>query len=140
MHEARKPSRREKQCISSGKDPPAAFSDLFRRGLFREIAKELSLERKSIPPPQFSASLQYFYECPAKHSTSFFRLYRRSPLAGCSRRDSEKTPRWQPRGHDTQFFRPLVQEEEVSSRASVLVRRLRVNSILSAAACYQLTR
>src|SRR2546427_12390428 len=26
-----------------------------------------------------------------------------------------KTPRWQPRGHDTQSFRPLVQEEEVSS-------------------------
>ena len=22
-----------------------------------------------------------------------------------------KTPRWQPRGHDTQSFRPLVQEE-----------------------------
>src|ERR1700745_1743218 len=30
-----------------------------------------------------------------------------------------KTPRWQPRGHDTQFFRPLVQEEEVSSRGSL---------------------
>jgi hypothetical protein len=25
-----------------------------------------------------------------------------------------KTPRWQPRGDDTQSFRPLVQEEEVS--------------------------
>ena len=27
----------------------------------------------------------------------------------------KKSPRWQPRGHDTQSFRPLVQEEEVSS-------------------------
>src|SRR5579864_2396892 len=26
-----------------------------------------------------------------------------------------KTPRWQPRGHDTQSFRPLVQEEVVSA-------------------------
>ncbi len=40
-----------------------------------------------------------------------------------------ETPRWQPRGHDTQSFRPLVQEEEVSSRARVLARRLRVNSL-----------
>jgi hypothetical protein len=39
-----------------------------------------------------------------------------------------KTPRWQPRGHDTPSFRPLVQEEQVSSRASVLVRHVRVNS------------
>src|SRR5207302_4167469 len=38
-----------------------------------------------------------------------------------------KTPRWQPRGHDTQSFRPLVQEELVSSRARVLVRPMRVN-------------
>jgi hypothetical protein len=40
-----------------------------------------------------------------------------------------KTPRWQPRGSDTQSFRPLIQEEEVSSRGRVLVRRLRVNSL-----------
>ena len=26
----------------------------------------------------------------------------------------KRTPRWQPRGYDTQSFRPLVQEEEVS--------------------------
>lgn len=42
----------------------------------------------------------------------------------------QKTPRWQPRGYDTQFFRPLVQEEEVSSRGRLPVRHLRVNSIL----------
>jgi hypothetical protein len=47
----------------------------------------------------------------------------------CSRRDSKKTPRWQPRGRDTQLFRPLVQEEDVSSPARLLVRGLRVNSI-----------
>src|SRR2546429_6370029 len=41
-----------------------------------------------------------------------------------------KTPRWQPRGHDTQSFRPLVQEELVSSRARVLVRPMRVNYLL----------
>ena len=44
----------------------------------------------------------------------------------------KKTPRWQPRGRDTQLFRPLVQEEEVSAPARLLVRRLRVNSILPA--------
>src|SRR6266403_3708339 len=27
----------------------------------------------------------------------------------------KKTPRWQPRGYDTQSFRPLIQEEVVSS-------------------------
>src|SRR5437016_13246564 len=40
-----------------------------------------------------------------------------------------KTPRWQPRGHDTQSFRPLVQEELVSSRARGLVRPMRVNTL-----------
>src|SRR2546430_4225280 len=45
-----------------------------------------------------------------------------------------KPRRWQPRGHDTQSFRPLVQEELVSSRARVLVRPMRVNSCLANAA------
>jgi len=31
--------------------------------------------------------------------------------SGLSWRDFRKTPRWQPRGHDTQSYRPLVQEE-----------------------------
>ena len=47
----------------------------------------------------------------------------------CTRRDSKNTPRWQPRGRDTQLFWPLIQEEDVSSPARLLVRRLRVNSI-----------
>jgi hypothetical protein len=47
-----------------------------------------------------------------------------------------KAPRWQPRGCDTQSFRPLVQEEVVSSGARVLVHRLRVNSIWPAPASY----
>ncbi len=41
----------------------------------------------------------------------------------------KKTPRWQPRGRDTQSFRPLVQEEKVSSPGRLLARRARVNSI-----------
>ncbi len=39
---------------------------------------------------------------------------RAQPLTGLSRQDPKRTPRWQPRGYDTQSFRPLVQEEEVS--------------------------
>src|SRR5260370_3028200 len=46
-----------------------------------------------------------------------------------------QTGRWQPRGHDTRSFRPLVQEEEVSSRARVLVRHVRVKFLKSRAAC-----
>jgi len=43
----------------------------------------------------------------------------------------QKKPRGGSRGvRDTQFFRPLVQEEEVSSRARLPVLLLRVNSIL----------
>src|SRR5882757_7277758 len=57
------------------------------------------------------------------------------PITGLFLARFRKTPRWQPRGHDTQSFRPLVQEEEVSSRARVLVRRLRVNSLWPVAAC-----
>src|SRR6266436_4087529 len=48
----------------------------------------------------------------------------------------KKTPRWQPRGCDTQSFRPLVQEEKVSSRARLLARRARVNSIWPTPACF----
>ena len=40
-----------------------------------------------------------------------------------------RTPRWQPRGRDTSSFRPLVQEEVVSSSGRVLVPRPRVNSV-----------
>jgi Tfp pilus assembly protein PilE len=39
---------------------------------------------------------------------------RAQPLSGLSAARSKRTPRWQPRGYDTQSFRPLVQEEEVS--------------------------
>jgi len=51
----------------------------------------------------------------AKHSGQVIRLYRCSSFDSCTGQDSEKTPRWQPRGCDTQSFRPLVQEEVVSS-------------------------
>jgi hypothetical protein len=34
---------------------------------------------------------------------------------------TEETPRWQPRGVDTQSFRPLVQEERCVLQASLLV-------------------
>src|SRR5712691_2911705 len=48
----------------------------------------------------------------------------------------KKNPRWQPRGRDTQSFRPLVQEEKVSSRARLLARRARVNSFWPTPACF----
>ena len=35
----------------------------------------------------------------------------RQPLARLFLGEIQKTPRWQPRGCDTQSFRPLVQEE-----------------------------
>jgi hypothetical protein len=43
----------------------------------------------------------------------------------------EKTPRWQPRGDDTQSFRPLVQEERGVLRVRLLALSTRVNTLLS---------
>ena len=43
----------------------------------------------------------------------------------------EKTPRWQPRGDDTQSFRPLVQEERGVLRVRLLAPGTRVNSLFS---------
>jgi hypothetical protein len=40
-----------------------------------------------------------------------------------------KTPRWQPRGHDTHSFRPLVQEEKVSFGEIYSPLCPRVNSV-----------
>jgi len=44
------------------------------------------------------------------HAVSF--VYTRAAESGAVLGEiKEKTPRWQPRGYDTQSFRPLVQEE-----------------------------
>jgi len=40
---------------------------------------------------------------------------------------TRKTPRWQPRGGDTQSFRPLVQEERGVLRVRLLAPSTRVN-------------
>jgi hypothetical protein len=42
-----------------------------------------------------------------------------------------KTPRWQPRGDDTQSFRPLVQEERGVLRVRLLAPSTRVNTLFS---------
>ncbi len=42
-----------------------------------------------------------------------------------------KTPRWQPRGDDTQSFRPLVQEERGVLRVRLLAHSTRVNTLFS---------
>jgi hypothetical protein len=46
-----------------------------------------------------------------------------------------KTPRWQPRGNDTQSFRPLVQEERGVLRVRVLALSTRVNTVQLCSAC-----
>ena len=45
------------------------------------------------------------------------------------RGSKEKTPRWQPRGDDTQSFRPLVQEERGVLRVRLLALSTRVNTL-----------
>jgi hypothetical protein len=42
---------------------------------------------------------------------------------------TRKTPRWQPRGDDTQSFRPLVQEERGVLRVRLLAPGTRVNTL-----------
>jgi hypothetical protein len=42
---------------------------------------------------------------------------------------ARKTPRWQPRGDDTQSFRPLVQEERGVLRVRLLALSTRVNTL-----------
>jgi len=42
---------------------------------------------------------------------------------------TRKTPRWQPRGDDTQSFRPLVQEERGVLRVRLLAPSTRVNTL-----------
>ena len=49
----------------------------------------------------------------------------RRPARGITR----KTPRWQPRGDDTQSFRPLVQEERGVLRVRLLALSTRVNTV-----------
>jgi hypothetical protein len=46
-----------------------------------------------------------------------------------ARESKEKTPRWQPRGDDTQSFRPLVQEERGVLRVRLLALSTRVNTL-----------
>ena|SRR5580692_1829912 len=46
-----------------------------------------------------------------------------------SRGITRKTPRWQPRGDDTQSFRPLVQEERGVLRVRLLAPGTRVNTL-----------
>ena len=47
----------------------------------------------------------------------------------------EKTPRWQPRGDDTQSFRPLVQEERGVLRVRLLAPSTRVNTVQLCSTC-----
>ena len=42
---------------------------------------------------------------------------------------TRETPRWQPRGDDTQSFRPLVQEERGVLRVRLLAPSTRVNTL-----------
>src|SRR5262249_52507107 len=105
------------------------FFCIFTRSLFLKVAKIFLFEGKASSSAAIFAFLQYFIAA-QRNIPRFNFVYTGAAILGCSRRDSEKTPRWQPRGHDTQFFRPLVQEEEVSSRGSLLARPLRVNSFL----------
>ena len=46
-----------------------------------------------------------------------------------AREITRKTPRWQPRGDDTQSFRPLVQEERGVLRVRLLALSTRVNTL-----------
>src|SRR5580658_6296192 len=48
---------------------------------------------------------------------------------------TRKTPRWQPRGDDTQSFRPLVQEERGVLRVRLLAPSTRVNTVPLSSAC-----
>src|SRR5580700_9793927 len=48
---------------------------------------------------------------------------------------TRKTPRWQPRGDDTQSFRPLVQEERGVLRVRLLAPSTRVNTVQLCSAC-----
>jgi hypothetical protein len=103
---------------------------LFRRSLFLEIAKGWFFERKLIFFSLPFASLKNFIGARRNIPLRKFVYTGAAPYRAAQGEIQKKTPRWQPRGYDTQFFRPLVQEEEVSSRGSLPVRRLRVNSIL----------
>jgi hypothetical protein len=76
----------------------------------RERKKRLA-ERKSIPRFQFGAVIEDFipFQRNIRNRQSVY-----TGAAGYRAVPGEiqkKTPRWQPRGHDTQSFRPLVQEE-----------------------------
>ena len=79
--------------------------------------------------PQSLAPLQNFMEAPRNIPRCHFVYTGAAPYRAAQAR-FRKNPAVAAAGPDTQFFRPLVQEEEVSSRGSLPVQRLRVNSIL----------
>src|SRR5256886_15178268 len=106
------------------------FSHVFSGSLFLEIAKGLFFEGKAISPTAISCIFGRFYRGQRNIPPCHFVYTGAAPYRAAQGEIQKKPPRWQPRGYDTQFFRPLVQEEEVSSRVRLPVQRLRVNSIL----------
>ena len=79
--------------------------------------KDYFLREKQSFQLQFPASLQDFIAAKRNIPHRHF-VYTGAAPYRAAQGEIQKTPRWQPRGHDTQFFRPLVQEEEVSSRGA----------------------
>jgi hypothetical protein len=106
----------------------SVVSHFFRKLLQREENKKISVVQRKYSAPHFGVLIQILFHAGETFGTGSSSI-RVQLDTGLFKVRFRKTPRWQPRGCDTQSFRPLVQEEEVSSRARVLVRRLCVNCI-----------
>jgi hypothetical protein len=114
---------------------------LFYEEFISQSDERLPLEGKQISPAAIFSALCKVLLCFGETFLAAISSIQAQLLIVLLKVRVQKKPRGGSRGvNDTQFFRPLVQEEEVSSRARLLVPRLRVNSILPAAVRYRLTR
>jgi hypothetical protein len=109
--------------------PSGPLRRAFRRNLSSEQTREIRHSRNGHKSLSFRFAGPIFTGRPRNIPISTF-VYWGAAASSAVRGKMQKTPRWQPRGRDTQFFRPLLQEEEVSSPATLLDLRLRVNFFL----------
>jgi hypothetical protein len=110
-------------------------SPSFRTNLRPKRLRRLRLRENKDVQLQFFLLMQSFI-ISRRNIPGLLIVYTGAATCRAAQGEIQKKPRGGSRGVMTRSFSGrLVQEEEVSSRARLLVRRLRVNSILPAAAC-----
>src|SRR5207248_11228428 len=82
------------------------FSRIFSGSLFLEIVKGLFFEGKAISPAAISCTFGRFYRAQRNIPRCHFVYTGAAPYRAAQGEIQKKPPRWQPRGYDTQFFRP----------------------------------